>query len=111
MYPDVLSAMFPVAQVLPWVTATGQQARLVQRFGREEAAILVRIARARERADGSLPRFRTMRREWLRLIADVAATIERMPLWKLQTIGRVREDFLYPNDGKGRVVHLKGEAV
>ena len=98
-------------QVLPWVTHTGEATRLGQRFGREDPAILGRIARAHERTSGSLPRFRAMRKEWLRLIADVAATIERYPLWRLQTIGGVREDFLYPNAGKGRVIRMNGEAV
>ena len=32
----------------------------------------------------------------------MAGIIEVMPLWKLQTIGRDRLDFLYPNVGKGQ---------
>lgn len=97
-------------QTLPWVPPGGEATRLFQRHG-GEAAILVRIARARELAGGSLPQLQTMGAEWRRLVADVAKTIAIMPLWKLQTIGGAREDFLYPNVGRGRLLRLHGEAV
>ena len=42
---------------------------------------------------------------------DVARTIEVMPLWKLQTVGHDKLDFLYPNVGKGSRLRLHGEAV
>jgi hypothetical protein len=76
-------------QTLPWVPPGGEAARLFQRHG-GEAAILVRIARARDLAGGSLPHFRTMRAEWQRLLSDVAKTIAIMPLWKLQQRGEMR---------------------
>ena len=98
-------------QVLPWMGPSGQGTRLGQRFGREDPAILGRISRAHDRTGGSLTRFRAMRKEWGALITEVAATIERYPLWRLQTIGGVREDFLYPNVGKGRIIRMHGEAV
>jgi hypothetical protein len=98
-------------QVLPWTAASGETFRLLQRFGREEAAILVKVKAAHERAAGSLARFRAQRPAWLALVRDVAGVIERMPLWKLQTIGRVKDEFLYPDVGKGRMIRLRGEAV
>jgi HIT domain len=60
---------------------------------------------------GSLARLRRDRAAWDRLLKDVGRTIEVMPLWKLQTVGRERLNFLYPNVGKGRRLRLHGEAV
>lgn len=97
-------------QVLPWVTPVGLAQRLYQATG-GEAAILGRIARAHDSAGGSLPRLRSARVEWKRLLADVGRTIAVMPLWKLQTVGRVKEDFLYPNTGRGRVIRMRADAV
>jgi hypothetical protein len=97
-------------QVLPWVGPIGEAKRLYQATG-GEAAILARIARAHESAGGSLPRLRSTGREWKRLLSDVATTIAVMPLWKLQTVGRVRENFLYPNTGRGRLIRMRGDAV
>jgi hypothetical protein len=48
---------------------------------------------------------------WEQLVGEVARVIAVMPLWKLQTIGREKLDFLYPNLGKGNVIHLNAEAV
>ena len=97
-------------QVLPWVQRGGEAKRLYQRHG-GEAAILVRIARARDLTGGSLPQLRTNRREWKALVTDVGKTLAIMPLWKLQTIGGVKEEFLYPNVGRGRAFRLRGDAV
>jgi hypothetical protein len=97
-------------QALPWVGTPGETVRLFQRHG-GETAILKRIARAREETGGSLPLFRASKAKWNRLVSDVAKTIQVMPLWKLQTIGGAKEDFLYPNIGRGHVIHLRGDAV
>ena len=42
-----------------------------------------------------------------KLVSEVTSTVAVMPLWKLQTIGGVVEDFLYPNIGKGRNFELR----
>jgi len=97
-------------QVLPWITPGGTAQRLYQIKG-GEAAILRSIARAHESAGGSLPRLKASRTEWKGLLADVGRTIAVMPLWKLQTVGRVKEEFLYPNAGRGRVIRMRGDAV
>jgi hypothetical protein len=97
-------------QVLPWVSPAGAAACLHQATGRE-AAILRLIGRAHESAGGSLPRFRAVRKDWMHLLGEIGRTIAIMPLWKLQTIGRVKDDFLYPNVGRGRVIRLRGDAV
>jgi len=45
------------------------------------------------------------------LLREVGTTIAVMPLWRLQTVGGRRLDFLYPNRGRGRKIILRGEAV
>lgn len=100
-------------QVVPWLRPTADPqppARLRQATG-GEAAILARIAQAHARAGGSLARLRQDRSDWDRLLREVARTIAVMPLWKLQTVGRARLDFLYPNVGRGHRIELRGEAI
>ena len=43
---------------------------------------------------------------WRQLLAKVAGTIKLQPLWKLQTLGRKSEPFLYENVGKGSTITL-----
>jgi 5-methylcytosine-specific restriction endonuclease McrA len=98
-------------QVLPLVHAgSTTSGRLHQATG-SAAAILNRVAIAHARVQGSLARLKRDRAAWHRLLKEVARTIEVMPLWKLQTVGGDRLDFLYPNVGKGNRVRLHGEAV
>jgi hypothetical protein len=98
-------------QVLPWMPArSGAPQRLHQNTGRE-AAILRRLAEAHERWEGSLAHLRGDKRAWRALLGEVARVIEVMPLWRLQTVGRRRLDFLYPNAGRGKRFRLRGEAV
>jgi hypothetical protein len=98
-------------QVLPWVQAGSETTGRLHQVAGSGAAILNRIAGAHERFQGSLARLRRDRAAWDRLLRDVGRTIEVMPLWKLQTVGRQRLDFLYPNVGKGNRLRLHGEAV
>lgn len=97
-------------QVLPWIPrerAGGE--RLHQATG-GEAAIVNRIARAHERFQGSFAKLR-LSPDHRRLVREVGQIIAVMPLWKLQTVGRQKLAFLYPNVGRGRIIHLRGEAV
>jgi hypothetical protein len=98
-------------QLLPWVHGgSGATGRLHQATG-SAAAILSQIGKAHERFEGSLVRLRRDRAAWDRLLKAVARTIEVMPLWKLQTVGRDKLAFLYPNVGHGNRLCLHGEAV
>ncbi len=44
---------------------------------------------------------------WLSLVAEVDQVIRTMPLWKLQTVGEERLDFLYENLDRGTRITLK----
>jgi hypothetical protein len=47
------------------------------------------------------------RAQWRRLVRGVAQIVRVMPLWKLQTVGDERLDFLYENRGAGITVELR----
>ena len=98
-------------QVLPWVHAGSGNAGVLSQARGSAAAILNHVAAAHERCQGSLARLRRDRRAWQRLVKDVGRIISVMPLWKLQTVGRDKLDFLYPNVGSGSQIRLHGEAV
>jgi hypothetical protein len=44
---------------------------------------------------------------WITLVREVAGVVRVMPLWKLQTIGQERLDFLYANTGTGQTITLR----
>jgi hypothetical protein len=74
----------------------------------KQAAILSIVSRAREQYGSSLTQLKNNRTAWKRLKQGVAKTIRIMPLWKLQTVGRQKIEFLYANDEKeGHEIVLK----
>lgn len=94
-------------QSVPYHPAGRPGAVLKQNTGRQ-AAVINSIIRAREAYGGSLPRLKTDAAAWRRLRREVAETIRVMPLWKLQTVGRNRVEFLYDHDRKeGHEILLK----
>jgi hypothetical protein len=44
---------------------------------------------------------------WDRLVRKVAVVVAVMPLWKLQTVGRIPLEFLYANTGNQHEIELK----
>lgn len=94
-------------QSLPYHPAGRPAAILKQNTGRQ-AAIISSIIKARGAYDGSLQRLKSNAAAWNRLIREVAETIRIMPIWKLQTIGRERVEFLYDHDPEeGHEIFLK----
>lgn len=80
---------------------------LKQSTGRQ-AAVLRAVSDARHGYDGSLTRFKANARGWDSLKKKVAEIIRVMPLWKLQTVGRQKLEFLYAGvQGKRDVIELK----
>lgn len=93
-------------QSVPYHPAGRPGAILKQNTGRQ-AAVINSITRAREAYGGSLSRLKTEAATWRRLTREVAETVRVMPLWKLQTIGRKRVEFLYDYDPQeGHVIQL-----
>ena len=91
-------------QAAPFPSAA--PAVLSQNAGRQ-AAMLTRIAEARERYGGTLGRLKQNRGAWEQLVSRVERTLCEMPLWKLQTVGQERLEFLYENLGTGDQIVLK----
>ena len=92
-------------QVAPFV-ATDAGGVLKQNTGRQ-AAVVRELAERHEAYEGSLARLERDPAEWRRLLRTVERTVKVMPLWKLQTVGAERLDFLYPNLDAGDVVRLE----
>lgn len=68
-----------------------------QSTGRQ-AAILSTVLKVRKESGSSLYQLKNDLPTWLSLKRKVARTIRIMPLWKLQTVGRQRLEFLYTQD-------------
>jgi hypothetical protein len=80
---------------------------LRQNTGRQ-AAILAQVARSQQECGASLFRFRQAAPDrWSALVAGVDDVVREMPLWKLQTVGDERLEFLYENLGRGNRITLK----
>jgi hypothetical protein len=80
---------------------------LKQNNGRQ-ATIISQIAAAREEFGGSLGRFRTAAApRWRQLVRDVEHVVRVHPLWRMQTLGEQRVEFLYENVGRGSRITLQ----
>ena len=80
-------------QARPYRAVDGTGFVLVQSTGRQ-AAVINTISAAQS-AYATLPVARAAKLRWHTLVTKVAGTIEGMPLWKLQTVGGERDEFLY----------------
>jgi 5-methylcytosine-specific restriction endonuclease McrA len=80
---------------------------LQQNTGRQ-AAIISQIAACQQECGGSLFRLKqTASTRWSSLVAEVDQVVRTMPLWKLQTMGDERLEFLYENLDRGNQITLK----
>jgi len=94
---------------LYWRQARPFQTGLIlqQNTGRQ-AAIVSQIAASHQECGGSLFRFKqTTSDRWSSLVGDVDYVVRTMPLWKLQTVGSERLEFLYENLDHGNEITLK----
>jgi 5-methylcytosine-specific restriction endonuclease McrA len=78
---------------------------LRQNTGRQ-ATVVREVGERYQRYDGSLSSLQHDAPEWRRLLSEVGATVQHMPLWKLQTVGTERVEFLYPNLDRRAAVTL-----
>jgi 5-methylcytosine-specific restriction endonuclease McrA len=87
----------------------GQSSGLVlQQNTGKQAAVIGDIIQSQQECGGSLFRLcQTAPDLWRSLIAEVDQTVRVMPLWKLQTVGNERLDFLYDNLDRGTTITLK----
>ena len=92
-------------QAAPFVSRDSEKV-LKQNTGRQ-AAVVRHVARHHDRYGGSLAELRKSPSDWSDLRRKVERTVKVMPLWKLQTVGSERLEFLYENSDAGAVVRLK----
>jgi hypothetical protein len=91
--------------------ATANEARVLRQNTGRPATILSLIAEARRVHTASLPGLMRDGRAWPRLVRRIKAVVEGQPLWKLQTMGSEKLNFLYgPSDGKGSIELRPGVA-
>lgn len=72
-----------------------------------QAGIIRLLHETRTAHEGCLTKVRAQSAQWRKLVTSVDAFVRVMPLWKLQTIGQQKLDFLYDNTGQGRTITLK----
>ena len=92
-------------QAAPFV-AGGHTQVLSQNTGRQ-AAVVRELAGRYDVCQGSLAELERNPADWGQVRHTVEHTVKKMPLWKLQTVGSERLDFLYENVDSGRVVRLE----
>lgn len=80
---------------------------LQQNTGRQ-AAIISKIVDSQQKCGASLFRLQQEAADrWSELVTEVDEVVRTMPLWKLQTVGDERLDFLYENLDRGTRITLK----
>lgn len=75
-------------QALPYVPSQREDRAYLKMSTGNQPVVFNEIIRLHDLYRGSLPALRRDRDEWYRLKALVADTIAKMPLWKLQVVGR-----------------------
>lgn len=98
-------------QSLPLAAGSGEKAFVLKQNTGSQATIVNIITSARASAGGSLAKAQSDRKLWKNLVSNASQVIQKMPLWKLQVVGKGVDDFLYPQTGKGSVISLRPEAV
>jgi hypothetical protein len=77
-----------------------------------QAAIISKIVELQQECSGAMFRLRrTSPERWSALVNEVDRVVRIMPLWKLQTVGAERLDFLYQNLDQGSHITLKPGVV
>ena len=92
-------------QVAPFVAGEDEQV-LRQNTG-QTATVVRELAERHNRYQGSLAELERSSADWGDVRRRVEQTVRRMPLWRLQTVGSERLEFLYENVDVGGVVRLE----
>jgi hypothetical protein len=95
-------------QSMPFAPQTdpAQEQVLRQNTG-NQAGIIRAVLAARNQYGGSIADTCRDDHNWKLLVGRVDRVVREMPLWKLQTVGAERLDFLYDNTGSGIQITLR----
>jgi hypothetical protein len=81
---------------------------ILQQNTGKQAAIISQIKESQDQCGASLFRLKQVASDrWSELVTEVDQVVRTMPLWKLQTVGEERLDFLYENRDRGNSITLK----
>src|SRR6478609_3379930 len=95
-------------QSRPFQVSSAATGLVLQQNTGKQAAIISQIAKSQQECGGSLFQFKKVAsHRWLALVAEVDQVVCKMPLWKLQTVGDERLEFLYENLDRGNRITLK----
>jgi hypothetical protein len=88
----------------------GMRGAVLRQSSGSQAAILNEILEVFAPKQGSLAEVHRDAKAWARLVKSVANTVEKMPLWKLQTVGDSDDEFLYDNHRSSKVTSIELKA-
>jgi hypothetical protein len=95
-------------QCRPFQIGSGTAGLVLQQNTGKQAAVISHIVQAHQECGASLFRLKQAAAErWSSLICEVDQVVRVMPLWKLQTVGDERLEFLYANLDRGTTISLK----
>jgi hypothetical protein len=93
---------------LYWQQSRPYSGIILQQNTGKQAAIISQIVDSQQKCGASLFRFKQESpSRWSELVAEVDQVVRTMPLWKLQTVGQERLNFLYENVDSGTSVTLQ----
>jgi 5-methylcytosine-specific restriction endonuclease McrA len=95
-------------QCRPFQVGGASSGLILQQNTGKQAVIISQIVESQEKCGASLFRLKQVASDrWSELVKDVDQVVRTMPLWKLQTVGEERLDFLYENLNRGNRITLK----
>src|SRR5262245_35842593 len=95
-------------QSRPFQVGGADASLVLQQNTGKQAAIISKIVDSQQKCGASLFRLKQATPVgWSDLVAEVDDVVRTMPLWKLQTVGEERLDFLYENLDRGSRITLK----
>src|SRR5262249_4069119 len=95
-------------QCRPFQVGSATSGLILQQNTGKQASIISQIVKSQEKCGASLFRLKQVAPDrWSELVTEVDQVVRTMPLWKLQTVGEERLDFLYENLDRGNRITLK----
>ena len=96
-------------QTLPYIssTGTGTKGGILRQNTGQQSVVIRQLEQARAKSGHSLLKLQSKTRQWCSLVSSVERVVVVMPLWKLQTVGSERLDFLYAAASTAGQIELK----
>jgi 5-methylcytosine-specific restriction endonuclease McrA len=99
-------------QCRPFLLSGDTEGLILQQNTGEQAEIISKIMESQRESDGSLFRVKqSAPKKWSSLVRKVERVVQKQPLWKLQTVGREKLEFLYQDLGTKSHITLRPGVV